>query len=79
MFFLNKFQIAIIHLIFNYFTILFFHYVSAILKKREPLIKWFCSPFARFKQSCKVSGVILKFAKSLKMRKPLEVCSGSFL
>ena len=62
-FFFNKFEMAIVHLSFNYFTIFFFHYVSVVLKKREPLIKWLFPPFARFKQCSKVCGVILKFAK----------------
>ena len=61
--YLNKFEMAIIHLIFNYFTIFVFHYVSVILKKREPLIKGLFPSFARFKQCCKVSAVIIKFAK----------------
>ena len=74
---LNKFEMAIIHLIFNYLTIFFFHYVSVILKKRESLIKWSRSPFVRFKQCCNVSGVSLQ--KSIKKGKPQEVCSVCFL
>ena len=70
---------AIIHLIFNNFTIFFFfffffHYVSVILKKREPLMQWLFSPSARFKQCYKESGVLLKFAKVR-----LEVFSNNFL
>ena len=41
----------------------FFHYVSVILKKLEPLIKLLFTAFVRFKLRCKISGVILKCAK----------------
>ena len=61
--FLNNFEKAIFLLFFNLFTIFSLHYINVIFKKRESLIKWFCTGFVRFKQRCKMSGVILKCAK----------------
>ena len=63
--FLNNFEMAIFLLFFNLFTIFELHYVNVIFKKREPLTKWPFSAFVRFKHRCKMSGVILKCAKSV--------------
>ena len=50
---------------FKLFIILFLHYVSVIFKNRKPLIKLLFAAFVRFKLRCKMSGVILKSAKSV--------------
>ena len=46
--FLNNFEKSIFLLFFNVFILFYLHYVSVILKKREPLIKLFFSDFVRF-------------------------------
>ena len=63
--FLNNFEMAIFLLFFKLFIIFFLHYVSVIFKKREPLIKLFVTAFVCLKLCCKMSGVILKRAKSV--------------
>ena len=61
--FLNNIEIAIFLLFFKLFIVFFLHYVSVIVKKREPLIKLVFTAFVRFKLRCKMSGVLLNGAK----------------
>ena len=63
--FLNNFEKAKFLFFFILFTIFFTHSVNVIFKKRELLTKWFFTAFVRFKHRCKMSGVILKCAKSV--------------
>ena len=70
---------AIFLLFFKLFIIFFLHYVSVIFKKREPLTKLFFTAFVRFKLRCKMSGVILKCAKSVEKGSHQEICNDSFL
>ena len=70
---------AVFLLFFNLFTIFFLHFVNVMLKKWEPLIKWFFTSFSRFKRCCKMSGVILKCAKMHLNGKTPNIWIDSFL
>ena len=77
--FLNNFEMAIFLLFFKLFIIFFLHNVSVIFKKRERLIKLLFIAFVRFKLRCKMSGVILMCAKSVRKGNHQEMCNDSFL
>ena len=61
--FLNKFEIAGFLSVYLQFAF-FFHHVTVIFKKLEPLIKCFFASFLRFKRFYKMGVVILMCAKT---------------